>query len=45
MVEAYDAAIASGWGIIVDHNGRMIDEAVVRRSRQVVAAYLDPSPE
>ena len=45
MVEAYDAAIALGRGIIVDHNGRMIDEAVVRRSRQVVAAYLDPSPE
>ncbi len=45
MVEAYDAAIASGRGVIVDHNGRMIDEAVVRRSRQVVAAYLDPSRE
>ena len=43
MVKAYDRAIASGRGIIVDENGRMIDEAVVRRSRQIVAAYPDPS--
>lgn len=43
MVEAYDRAIASGRGIIVDESGRMIDEAVVRRSRQLVAAYPDPS--
>ena len=45
MVEAYDRAIASGRGIIVDESGRMIDEAVVRRSRQMVAAYPDPSLE
>ena len=45
MVEAYDRAIASGRGIIIDDSGRMIDEAVVRRSRQMVAAYPDPSPE
>lgn len=44
MVEAYDQAIASGRGVIVDENGRMIDEAVVRRSRQMVAVYLPPSP-
>lgn len=43
MVEAYDRAVASGRGIIVDGSGRMIDEAVVRRSRQLVAAYPDPS--
>jgi citrate lyase subunit beta/citryl-CoA lyase len=42
MVEAYDRAVASGRGIIVDDHGRMIDEAVVRRSRQIVAAYPDP---
>ena len=45
MVDAYDRALASGRGIIVDANGRMIDEAVVRRSRQMVAAYHDPSTE
>lgn len=45
MVDAYDRALASGRGIIVDVNGRMIDEAVVRRSRQIVAAYHDPSTE
>lgn len=43
MVDAYDRALASGRGIIVDNSGRMIDEAVVRRARQMVAAYLDPS--
>ena len=45
LVEAYDRAIASGRGIIVDESGRMIDEAVVRRSRQMVAAYPDRPPE
>ena len=45
MVGAYDRAIASGRGIIVDKSGRMIDEAVVRRSRQMVAAYPDPPLE
>jgi len=40
LVEAYDLAIASGKGIIVDDNGRMIDEAVVRRSRRIVETYL-----
>ena len=41
LVEAYDAALSSGRGIIVDEEGRMIDEAVVRRSRQLAAAYPD----
>lgn len=39
LVADYDRAIASGRGIIVDGDGRMIDEAVVRRSRRMVAAY------
>ena len=39
MVDAYDRALASGRGIIVDESGRMIDEAVVRRARQMAAAY------
>lgn len=43
LVDAYDKAIASGRGIIVDENGWMIDEAVVRRSRQLVAAYPNTS--
>ena len=45
MVEAYDRAIAAGRGVIVDEYGRMIDEAVVRRSRQMAAAYPVASPE
>lgn len=39
LVEAYDEAVTSGQGVIVDENGRMIDEAVVRRSRQIVDVY------
>lgn len=41
LVDAYDRAISSGTGVIVDNDGRMIDEAVVRRSRWMVATYLD----
>ena len=39
LVETYDEALAAGRGIIVDGHGGMIDEAVVRRSRQLVADY------
>lgn len=39
LVEAYDRAVASGKGILVDDSGRMIDEAAVRRSRRMVATY------
>ena len=39
LVDAYDTALAAGKGVIVDDQGRMIDEAVVRRSRRLAAAY------
>ncbi len=37
LVELYDAAIAAGTGAIADDNGKMIDEAVVRSARRIVA--------
>lgn len=43
MVDAYDRATATGRGVIVDESGRIIDEAVVRRSRWMLAAYPDLS--
>jgi citrate lyase subunit beta / citryl-CoA lyase len=36
-VEAWDAAVAAGTGVAVDARGRMVDEAVVRLARRVVA--------
>lgn len=38
VVELYDAAVSSGVGVIVGPDGRMIDEAVVRHSRQTIEA-------
>jgi citrate lyase subunit beta/citryl-CoA lyase len=38
LVAAYEAAIASGDGVFVDTNGRMVDLAVVRGARRTVAA-------
>jgi citrate lyase subunit beta / citryl-CoA lyase len=37
LVELYDAALADGRGAVADDNGKMIDEAVVRSARRVVA--------
>jgi len=34
LVHRYDAALARGDGVILDENGRMVDEAVVRQSRR-----------
>lgn len=36
-VQAWDAAVADGTGVAVDARGRMVDEAVVRLARRVVA--------
>jgi citrate lyase subunit beta/citryl-CoA lyase len=36
LVEAYDQALAKGRGVVRDPEGRMIDEAVVRRARLLV---------
>lgn len=37
LVERYDSAVAGGDGVIVDDNGKMIDEAVVRSARRTIA--------
>ncbi len=42
LVNQYDAALASGSGVILDEDGRMVDEAVVRQSRRLLMlANLD----
>jgi citrate lyase subunit beta/citryl-CoA lyase len=42
LVKQYDAALASGNGVVLDEDGRMVDEAVVRQSRRILAlANLD----
>ena len=37
LVQTYDDALAEGRGVIVGDNGRMIDEAVVRNARRIIA--------
>lgn len=37
IVECFDAAVANGNGVVVDDGGRMVDEAVVRAARRVLA--------
>ena len=37
MVELFDGSLASGQGVCVDENGRMVDEAVVRTARRTLA--------
>jgi citrate lyase subunit beta/citryl-CoA lyase len=37
LVASYDAALASGRGAVADEQGRMVDEAVVRRARQLLS--------
>ena len=37
LVASYDAALARGQGAVTDERGRMVDEAVVRRARQLLA--------
>jgi citrate lyase subunit beta / citryl-CoA lyase len=43
VVGAYERALASGQGAVVDSDGRMIDEAIVRKSRRLLdeAASLE----
>jgi citrate lyase subunit beta/citryl-CoA lyase len=36
LVERYDKAMAGGSGVILGEDGRMVDEAVVRRSRRII---------
>jgi citrate lyase subunit beta/citryl-CoA lyase len=39
---AYEAALSSGIGVVVDEDGRMVDEAVVRACRRTVALARVP---
>ena len=38
LVASYDDALARGQGALTDEQGRMVDEAVVRRARQMLAS-------
>ncbi|MCF2531516.1 HpcH/HpaI aldolase/citrate lyase family protein [Yinghuangia soli] len=42
LVERFDAAVAAGEAVLVGDDGRMVDEAVVRQARRVVAAGSRP---
>jgi len=42
LVASYDAALGQGQGVVTDEQGKMVDEAVVRRARQLLAG---PRPE
>jgi citrate lyase subunit beta / citryl-CoA lyase len=37
MVDRYDGALGHGVGVVVDEDGRMVDEAVVRAARRTLA--------
>lgn len=36
LVNQYDAALANGHGVVLDEDGRMVDEAVVRQNRRIL---------
>ena len=36
LVDQYDEALAGGRGVVLDEDGRMVDEAVVRQSRRLL---------
>ena len=36
LVSQYEAALAGGHGVVLDEDGRMVDEAVVRQSRRLL---------
>ena len=44
LVALYDEALARGQGAVTDERGRMVDEAVVRRARQLLAGQRDEEP-
>jgi citrate lyase subunit beta / citryl-CoA lyase len=37
LVELFDAAVVEGRGVCIDDNGKMVDEAVVRAARRILA--------
>jgi citrate lyase subunit beta/citryl-CoA lyase len=44
LVASYDEALARGQGAVTDEGGRMVDEAVVRRARQLLAGQPHGEP-
>jgi citrate lyase subunit beta/citryl-CoA lyase len=36
LIERFDAAVAAGDGVMLDENGRMVDEAVIRQARRLL---------
>jgi citrate lyase subunit beta/citryl-CoA lyase len=44
LVASYDEALARGQGAVTDEQGRMVDEAVVRRARQLLAGQRHEEP-
>lgn len=44
LVASYDEALAHGQGAVTDEQGRMVDEAVVRRARQLLAGQGHEKP-
>lgn len=41
LINRFDAAVAAGRGVMVDEDGRMVDEAIVRRARRLLALAED----
>jgi citrate lyase subunit beta/citryl-CoA lyase len=44
LVASYDRALASGRGVVTDEEGKMVDEAVVRRARRLLAGQRQGEP-
>lgn len=44
LVASYDGALASGRGVVTDEEGKMVDEAVVRRARRLLAGQRQGEP-
>jgi len=44
LVASYDEALARGQGAVTDEQGRMVDEAVVRRARLLLAGQRQGEP-
>jgi citrate lyase subunit beta/citryl-CoA lyase len=36
LIESFEAAVSAGKGVMVDANGRMVDEAVIRQARRLL---------
>lgn len=45
LVESYVRALARGQGVVTDQQGRMVDEAVIRRARQVIGGRRNDETE